>query len=268
MKKNCIIIFHVSTGDNLTVYPLVLTIYEKYENIYIFSLYRNKKFVEQLYKKYPKINIYILSEKYNNFRIPRKNIELLASSLGETDLIETGTTCNNWGNINIDNNLFWRKFYFQANLDYNIIYNYKTINRNKEIENTNYNNLISVYGDKYIFVHDHRNISYNHYSKRKNVIIESLLPIFHPNINYYNDENSNFIFCNKVFLWNTNFCYDNILDYCKIIENATEIHILDSSFSCLCPYLDLSKVKKKTIYTNYDIKDYNNSFKDWEIINY
>ena len=51
-----------------------------------------------------------------------------------------------------------------------------------------------------------------------------------------------------------------------IIENATEIHITDSAFSCLCPYLDLSKVIKKVIYTGYDCVNYHNSFKDWIII--
>ena len=53
-----------------------------------------------------------------------------------------------------------------------------------------------------------------------------------------------------------------------IIENATEIHITDSAFSCLCPYLDLSKVEKKCIYTKYDYVNYHNSFKDWIILPY
>ena len=36
-------------------------------------------------------------------------------------------------------------------------------------------------------------------------------------------------------------------ELCALIENAEEIHTTYSSFSCLSPYLDLSKVKKKVI---------------------
>lgn len=51
--------------------------------------------------------------------------------------------------------------------------------------------------------------------------------------------------------------------YCSLIENASELHMLDSSFSCLATYLDLSKVKRLVVYvrTVGNGMPYN---KDWE----
>jgi hypothetical protein len=116
----------------------------------------------------------------------------------------------------------------------------------------------------YIFTHDHRHVNYNHFNIRKNVIINqnNNHMIFHPNINYYNTEHEYYN------LWDMILLSDNILDYCKIIENATEIHITDSVFCCICPYLDLSNVKIKCVYTdsNYDLINYHESFSDWHVI--
>jgi hypothetical protein len=262
MEKNCIIIFHLSTGDNFTCYAFILSMYDKYENIHIFSLYRNKEFIKQLYENHPKIIIHVLDQNYNSHIVPLINIHKLQQSLDTSYIIETGTIYKSWNDINEQH--FWRKFYIQANVDYNSRYFYNNINRNIKIENDNYNNLISIYGNKYIFVHDHRNIFYDHYNKRRNVLIKSELPIFHPNINYYEsiDDNNN-----NYNLWNKNLYKTNLLDYCKIIENAEEIHISDSAFSCLCPYLNLSKVNNKCIYTNFNIINYHESFKNWKIIN-
>jgi hypothetical protein len=126
-----------------------------------------------------------------------------------------------------------------------------------------YNLLINKYSNNYIFVHDHRHISYNHFSVRHNVEINKEIdyPIFHPNFNYYIDNIDN-----KYYdLWSVNLLSDNLLDYCMIIENAKEIHISDSAFSCLCPYLNLNNVNSKNIYTCYDIKDYHTSYDNWNI---
>lgn len=262
MKNNAIIIFHLSTGDNFTSFALVLNFYENYENIHIFSLFRNYKFVKQLYKKYPKIIIHILDEKYNYYITNNNTIIDTVNKLNQDcDIIRVGEGGTDW-NKYIGNIIFYRTFYLQAGLDYEIRYKYTDFERNNEKENENYNLLINKYGKKYIFLHDHRNIFYDHYCKRKDINITSDIPIFHPNINYYSDNTNTYY-----NLWDKDLYFDNILDYCKIIENATELHLTDSSFSCLCPYLNLNNVSKKYIYTKYNIIDYHRAFNDWIIIN-
>lgn len=261
--KNCIVLFHLPTGDNFTVYALISKLSEKYDKLYIFCLDRNKLFVKQLYENHKNVNIiYIEDKKYNIHLVTDdifnkychniKNYDLI--KLGHHDIISLG-------------NQYWRSFYNQANVNYDIRYDYMNINRKFENENKLYQKIINIYGDKYIFVHDHRHISYKHFSaNRKDIdnIKNVNIPIFHPNINYYDKDKNN-----KYYnLWNESLISNNILDYGMIIENASEIHINDSSFSCLCPYLNLDHIKIKKIYTNINYKDYHNKFNDWEIINY
>ena len=58
-----------------------------------------------------------------------------------------------------------------------------------------------------------------------------------------------------------------ILDYGYIMENAEEIHILDSAFYCLSNYLDLSNVKKKIVYTRCENLDTYTKQPGWIVIN-
>ena len=43
-----------------------------------------------------------------------------------------------------------------------------------------------------------------------------------------------------------------MLFYKELIENAKEIHCLESSFYCYASHLDLSKVEKKICYEPFD----------------
>ena len=265
MKKNCFILFHLSTGDNFTMYALIRHFQIMYENIYIFCLYRNRYFVKQMYEKYNNINIFVIEDPgYNNCSIPDDIFNKYSKNIIDCDIIKSGCHNENWSN----SNTFWRDFYIHAAVPYEIRYEYININRNYEREINLYNSLIKRYGEKYIFIFDHRNIKYTHCCLRKNIDLDvnyyDKIPIFHPNFNFYTTINNN-EFLN---LWNEDLMSDNILDYGYIIENAEEIIINDSSFSCLCPYLNLSNIKIKIIYTNFNYIDYHNSFNDWKIINY
>ena len=258
---NCILVFHVATGDNLTLYSAIMHYSMIYKNVYIFCLYRNRNTVKQLYKKIPNIHIVLIENpEYNFYMIPAKDIEKLEKKLVNYDKIVSGCYSKEWVWDAITEKKVWRIFYDNMKLDYNIRNNYKKINREHNVDIEFYKEITKIYGTQYIFVHDHRNLIYKHYDHRTDVNIEHSLPIFHPNINYYGENHK------YGDLWSISFIRDNLFDYCKIIEEATEIHILDSSFSCLCPFLNLSKVKKKFIYTGWDYVDYHESFKDWTII--
>jgi hypothetical protein len=259
MDKSCMVLFHLSTGDNFTMYAAVRHFQKIYKEVFIFCLHRNRYTVTQLYEPYSNVHILIIHQNYNNYLAPPHLIEHFKSQTKGVDLFVTG-----FHDPNFDvSGRFWEKFYVQLHLPYSMRYDYEDINRNKEKELNLHNAIVSKYGEKYIFLHDHRNIEYKHYYERSNVYVESNLPVFHPNFNYYDGLTNN---CHG-HLWSSEFMSDNLLDYCTLIENATEIHVSDSAFSCLMPFLDLKNVKKKCIYTDYDeIPTYHEQYKNWEIV--
>ena len=261
MVENCILLFHLSTGDNFTMYAMVIYYSIIYKYVNIFCLHRNINTIKQMYDKNNNIIIHLIENKnYNGCIVSKNDIDKLKNKLINFDIISTGMHNNNFDYSQI----FWRCFYKQVNLDYDIRYIYNNINRNYKKEKKFYNKIINKYGNKYIFLNDHRHLFYKHIAIRPNIKITHEFPIFHSNINYYNGNKNDKYF----YFWKKKYLKNNLFDYCMIIENATEIHITDSAFSCLCPYLDLSKVEKKCIYTKYDYVNYHNSFKDWIILPY
>jgi hypothetical protein len=189
------------------------------------------------------------------------------------DLIKTGNSFSEDGSICPEWNKmakvgeFWKRFYHQAKLPYSIRYQYTDINRNKEREHELYNKIVSNYGNNYIFVMDHGHITYDHKGRQKYVDKKQIMkqypniPIFHPNINVYKDDKNHKFYS----MWNDTLISDNLLDYCTILEKATHINMIDSSFGCLCAYLDMSFVKTKKIKTTLDLVDYHKSFKKWTL---
>lgn len=268
--KECAILFHQSTGDIFTSYPIVvhystLNIFEK---IHIFTLHRNRHTTFQLFEKYSNVVIHELDDTYNKHTVPLDNFLKIKNSnmycflLGGHD--GYASHCgNNYFKSNATD-VFYKNFYNYANLDYSIKYKYKQLNRNIERETHFYNIIKSRYGHKYIFTHDHRSYVYRHYDTRPNVYVnsQSEFPIFHPNINYYEyDSNHNYY-----NLW-PQIISNNLLDYCLIIENASEIYISDSCFSCLIPYLNLN-ASHKVIFTNLNMVDYDSCYETWNILHW
>jgi hypothetical protein len=266
-KRNCIFLSHISTGDNFTVYPIICEIHQKYENFHIFTLYRNRKFIKQLFENHDNIIIHELDENHNFYHPPENQVLDLIKKIPNCDLIVTGFY-NYLGFPQRKHNIlpFYREFYDMVNLDYDKLKNeHRKINRNFMKELELYNRLIERYGKDYIFVHDHRHIDYKHYGARPDVKVRSELdiPIFHPNINFYIKDRENKYYKN----WDKNLISDNIMDYGMIIENAKEIYITDSSFCCLCTHLNLKNVSKKEIFvpSGINIRDYDQTFNDWLI---
>ena len=259
VNKNLYFLFHQGTGDNFTMYAAVLYFSGIYEKVFIFCLYRNSETIQQLYEKYNNIIILVMDKNYNNSCIPENFLQKFLENDSNYDVIKCGFMDPNY---NLYGEVFYKNFYKPAKLEYKIRYEYNDINRKIDEEDKFYQTLIKKYGEKYIFLHDHRSYNYKHYDTRKNVNVDSELPIFHPNYNYYNDYPDHKFYN----LWDQSFCVNNLFKYCKIIEKSTEIHISDSSFCCLCPYLDLSLVQKKYVYTYIKIIDYHSSFEKWNII--
>lgn len=275
MKNNCIILFHASTGDCITMYACICHYATLYKNIYIFCLERNEKFIKQLYQKMNVI-ITVVPEKEHkkhklHYAIPLTYInKYLSLKKDEYDLIKTGNSFREDGTIEPEwNNMknigeFWKKFYHQAKLDYSIRYKYTEINRDHEREMQLYNKIVEKYGEKYIFIHDHGHITYDHLGRKSYLnrdIINNDIPLFHPNINFYKNKLGH----KFSKLWSKDLISDNLLDYCTIIERAEKINIIDSVFICLAPYLDLSNVKDKRVKSKLNLKDYDKRLSSWKV---
>jgi hypothetical protein len=247
------------------MYASVCNFAQKYQKVIIYSLYRNRHTIKQLYNNIKNVKVVVLdNHDYNDHLVPeeyiKKSYDYYRQKNYNIDIIKCGSNVSNFSGYQ-----FWRSLYTQLRLDYKIRYKkkYNIISRNNERERDLYDKVVKKYGYKYIFVHDHRFLDTIFRSGRPNVIAPNInIPIFHPNCNYYKEVDKNNKFSN---LW-YNFISNNLLDYCMIIEKAYAIHISDSSFSCICPYLNLLHIKDKTIYTNLDVVDYHSSFNEWTII--
>lgn len=142
---------------------------------------------------------------------------------------------------------FWEDYYKISKMIYikneNIT---NLLNRNYKRENEYYNKFVKIYGKNYVFASE-------------NLKVDSTLPVFTINSNYYKNSHK------YMYMWNRLLKSNNILDYLMIIENASEVHICNDIYMILCPYLNLSTIKKY-IYTYVDAISYHNSYSNWNII--
>ena len=119
---------------------------------------------------------------------------------------------------------FAHSFYTYNNLDEHIRFkNFKIFN-NKDEENNKYNDFIKKYGSNYILVHEDndRNLKIN-----KDKIKNKNLPII-----------------------NLNKISNIFVDFIKIIKNASEIHLIDSSWSVFIYLLNYKDIKDIPIFLN------------------
>jgi hypothetical protein len=261
MNEKCLIVGHLGLGDLFIINGLVRYFSEKYKKTFILCKNNNLNSVINMFSDNK--SIYPISINTNLHIIP-DNHYIYNLYNDEYDIIKIGIHNNNWyifkSNFNIDNLplSFYKTFYEQLNIEYNLRYKYEKINRNYLNEIKFYKNVMKNYlntNNKYIFIHnkDDKLLSIN--------TIENI-PIFDPNLNYYKDNKKSEYF----EYWN-GIISNNIIEYSIILENSYEIHLQFSSFFNLCMFLDLSKVNKKYLYTNIsNIKDFHLKMNDWNII--
>jgi hypothetical protein len=116
-------------------------------------------------------------------------------------------------------------FYQTLKLDTNIMRKYFVV---KKIQN---NNFIKIKDYKYIFIHNQA----SNYNGNINLNTDKL--IICPDKNYYESNSEKYelaqLFLNLPFF-----------EYIDIIENADEIHVVDSSFFCISLQLNLTAIIK------------------------
>ena len=236
-NKKLLLLYHMGLGDNLTMNGAVRYLSLFYDTIEIVV---EPKFINTVKTVYSDDNrIVIKSRVYLNLgkdidMVHNNNIQVTYENNGYT-VLRCGLYHDKY-DFSKGMECFYKQFYTDIGLNFTIFDEYAYINRNRVAENITYNEIVTV--EKYAFIHD-RIDAYQYSLEIYDTV--TTLPIYRPNNKY------------------------NLLDYCKIIENSTEIHVIDSSFSCLAVKLDLSNVKVKIVYSRSGKTNYDDYFKGWTI---
>jgi len=258
MNDKCLIIGHLSLYDLFITNSIVRYYTKKYNIVYVLCKKNNLKTIIQMYSDNK--HIFPISIDLSENIIPFEHY-IFDIFNKDCDIIKLGLHNNNWFiykssyNDGYFPNLFFKTFYEQVDLDYNIRYKYEKINRNISSEQLFYLKCMNNYNNNYIFLYLDTEYNQNDTNQCLNLFSKE----------YMKENNNSTIFTP---CWNKSTS-DNIFDYCKILENAHEIHVSFNSFFNLCMFIDLSNVKKKYIYTNINnIKDFHKNMVYWNIILY
>lgn len=209
MHNTGILYFHQGWTDIINCLALINYYCNIYDNIYLIIRDDSKELIN-FYTKDIK-NIKILYEEKKN--IDSNGINFVINKYNNIDLQNCdflGIGCHDNSRKDQYNNkfrcidgCFVKGFYLSYDIPYITRINNFTFNRNHELEEKTYNNFINIYGTEYILYHE---------------VIE----------NY--DQNKRVI--------NLNDLSNIFFDYIKILENAIEIHLLDSIWGAFIYQLD------------------------------
>jgi hypothetical protein len=273
MKKNkAVIVHHQGFGDLFTNNSLCHYYAEMYDEIEILTYTESRlKVLEYMYKDYKKIkcsiaplhsvydgkNSCINCMTYGSSRsCPRGDIPKCLyidfSKFKDYDHIKSGCFNNfsQWINFykneKLNQSSFSHAFYKFNNLSEKTRIEKFSVSRNLEEEDEKYQNFLqSIGSQKYIVVHEDNN-------RGLGIGLQSSMPV-------YNLDKKSSVF----------------LDQIKIIENAEEIHFIDSSYSVLIYFLSFinDKIKNKPKYlhglgrSGRDIAIYKDPIpKNWKFI--
>jgi hypothetical protein len=226
--KTSLIMIHLGLGDLILCNGLIREIQNKNDFVFVPIKSHNLFNFKDLFKDNKKIKPLIAETDANVFSYSKSNFD---------HIIRTGIFSEN---INKIYNNFCEGFYSQANVEYLKRWSSFYYENNKEKQTLLYDKLVT--NDDYIFVHEDikRNLLIN--TKFDNVVT--------PN-HKFGDINEYSIF-----------------DYLKILENAKEIHCIDSSFACFIDHIKSLKDKPKFIHRYVRKYNENPTYKNnWIIVN-
>ena len=209
---NGILYFHQGWTDIINCLALINYYCNKYEKIYVIMREDSKELVDFYTNNMKNVHIFYeekqsieydafnyIIHKYNH--IDLKNCDFLA--MGVHDYMRKDYFINSFRNNYRNGECFVKCFYESYNIPYIERINSFTVPRNYELEDITYNKFINKNGTEYILYHE----VIEKYDTTKKII----------NLNQI----SNIYF-----------------DYIKVLENAIEIHLLDSSWAAVCYLLD------------------------------
>jgi len=223
---------HMGLGDHIICNGLIREIYERkfsqYSNIFLFCKIINYYSVTFMYKDLNKLSV---------IPIPNdKYVEKYITNIKEAhDLIKIG-----FEKRNLHHKYFDEDFYKIAGFDFNLRWEKFFVSRDHNSERKLFEEL-GIKKNDYVFIHEDKT---RNYLIDKSFVKNKDLRIINP------------------------FFTDNIFDWCTVLENAKEIHCIDSSFKLLADSLKL-KTKELFLHYSYINKDNNyisSSKYKWQII--
>ena len=232
INKTGILYFHLGWTDIVNQLSLISYFSERYENIILIMrpdahqlidfYVRNINNVKVNYERFNGINHCY----FDNSILNNQNHDLLFHGVHSSLNINFNKTCDDE-----KVSFFVNRFYECHGLEYSIRVNYFNLDRDVYSEELTYKNFINRNGDDYILYHSDIN--------RKLFI-----------------DNSNIK--NKLPLVNLDNTTNVFFDYIKILQNAKEIHLIDSVWGAVVYQLDA----KYNLFK--DIPIYMNSIRGYE----
>lgn len=223
---------HLGLGDMLICNGLVRNIHKKHKKI---NLFCKPKYIKHVKKMYSDIDINLIA---------KDDVEaiLYLNQVQPKNLLTIGH--NRMQDAYKITKYFNVAFYILADINYTEQWNSFYFKRDTEIEDKIFIDL-GLNREKYIFLHEDPS---RDYLVNRDSIINKKLRIVSPTLELDNK-----------------LSIDNIFLYSKLLENASEIHTIDSSFLWLADQLKL-KTKNLFLHTRYRYVP-SLTFYNWEKIN-
>jgi hypothetical protein len=211
LDKVAKVFIHHMWTDNINQLGLISYYCSIYKKVYFFAWIEVKELLEFYFKNIKNIEIIYITFRDNinilTYNIGDENPDILIH--GESDGSRNDIYKHTWAQNKItDKKNFVKSFYELYGIPYIYRIDYFSIERDYELENTRYNEFINQYGTEYI--------------------------LYHENIN---EENIDIKYKNLIRV-NLNKKSNTFFDYIKILENAKEIHLRDSSWGGICYHLN------------------------------
>lgn len=236
LDPKALFIYHnLGLGDHIICNGFVRKLAENYNHVYLFCKPHNYESVNFIYKDLYKLEVLKANDKLATDIMNLNKFEFRIMGV-------KGDWSWDWEDINSippdDEPNMIHSFAKQVKLDVNARWDNYYVDRDNYREHVLFKEL-ELKPNNYIFVHEDKsrncNINYNLIKSKLRVVTNSIVTT-------------------------------NIFDYCKILENAKEIHCMDSSFRILCEHLN---VTDKLYYHQY-VKNSNSwgtpiSKKNWKI---
>ena len=213
---------HLGLGDHIICNGLVRHFVEKYNEIFLFCKNHNKESVEFMYLDDPRIHIILFPT------------DMDVNNYIHTNNIENETIRVGFDRIYSSTKGFDVNFYEQFELSIDDRWNKFKIKRNLDREKKLFDHF-SVKSKEYIFIHedDRFKIDYNKINIKNNKIVIPKKEIT-----------------------------ENIFDYLMLIENALEVHTIESSFQFIIDSMALNKENYVHRYSrsqhNFELPTYKN----------
>lgn len=234
MNSNVCILHHLGLGDQIMLNGMVRHFLEKYNNVYIVVKNCHMETVQFMYRDTDRVKYIIVTDTN-----PR-TIWNMVSKIDDCDKIPLATygiSDQGWSFFTqTDNGNSFTNWahgvYIQAGLNPLYMYSKFRVDRDSKREDILFEKSQLKEDDKYIFIHD------DHHRGRFNTKHRVDLKIFRPGSSPI-DDRQEFFSCDN----------PNIFDYLKIIENATEVHCMNSSYNWMIDLMKIGNPQKNFFHT-------------------